>query len=247
MAKKQDEKAKKMEQHLLRTQFPMECQELPFEDLTSEEQNVVKKCIDHEDLTSDEFTLLKKTLQRYREAINTIKPSESLEVFEQTEDMILTEKDWLDIVDNKANRTLRVNVPFNEKWYPMEFEILPLDDSRVVSTLQTHIDLFKDYSQEEVTIWSKAQQGEPITREEQQLINKMNKEIEQKSSEDRISSMNNFLASQLRLPESTSDKETRLEFWAKFPFITKAAIMQKVEDKLGLTDQSNEKLFPDSK
>lgn len=246
MAKKQDEKAKKMEQHLLRTQFPMECQELPFEDLTSEEQNVVKKCIDHEDLTSDEFTLLKKTLQRYREAINTIRPSESLEVFEQTEDMILTEKDWLDIVDNKQNRMLRVNVPFNSRWYPMEFEILPLDDSRVVSTMQTHIDLFKGYSNEEISIWTRAQQGQAITKEEQQLINKMNKEIESKSSQDRIKSMNKFLAAQLRLPDSTSDIDVRVEFWEKFPFITKAAIMQKVEDHLGLTDQSNEKLFPDS-
>lgn len=247
MAKKQDEKAKKMEQHLLKTQFPMECQELPFDDLTREEQSVVQKCINHEDLSSDEFALLKRTLQRYREAINTIKPSESLEVFEQTEEMILTEQDWLNIVDNKENRILRVNVPFNEKWYPMEFEILPLDDSRVVSTLQTHIDLFKDYSKEEVTIWSRAQQGAPMSPEEMQIINKMNREIEEKSSQDRIASMNNFLAAQLRLPESTSDLETRREFWEKFPFITKAAIMQKVEDKLGLTDQSNEKLFPDSK
>ena len=224
----------------------MECQELPFDDLTPEEQSVVRKCIDHDDLSDDEFKLLKKTLQRYREAINTIKPSETLELLEETEEMILTEKDWLDIVDNKQNRMLRVNVPFNSKWYPMEFEILPLDDSRVVSTMQTHIDLFKGYSNEEISIWTRAQQGEKITNEEEQLISKMNKESEEKSSQDRIASMNKFLAAQLRLPDSTSDVDVRVEFWEKFPFITKAAIMQKVEDHLGLTNQSNEKLFPDS-
>ena len=83
-----------------------------------------------------------------------------------------------------------------------------------------------------------------ITPEEKQIVDKMTRDMEDKQSEDRIASMNNFLASQLRLPNSTSDKDKRLEFWQKFPFITKAAIMEKVENKLGLTEQKDEKLFP---
>lgn len=233
-----------MERYLLKTQFPLECEELPFDDLQPDEQIVVLKCKNHDDLNDDEFTLLKSTLQKYRKAIHELKPTETVEAFERTENMILTERDWLDIVDNKTNRMLLVNVPYNGEWYPMEFEILPLDDSRVVQTLQTHVELFKDYSRDEMLLWNKAQQGQVITPEEQQIVNKMNKEIEEKNSEDRITSMNHFLASQLRLPESTSDLDTRIEFWEKFPFVTKSAIMFKVEDRLGLTDQSNEKLFP---
>lgn len=241
-----EEKAQKMEQHLLKTQFPLECEDLPMGELSIEEQIVVSKCIHQDDLNDEEFKLLKKTLQKYRPAINKLRPSETVEAYEKTENIIHTESEWLDIVDNKFNRMLRVNVPYNGKWYGMEFEILPLDDSRVVSTLQTHVDLFKDYSKEEMIVWNKANQGQTITREEQQIVNKMNKEIEEKNSEDRIKAMNNFLASQLRLPDSTSDIETRVEFWEKFPFVAKSAIMFKVEDRLGLTDQSNEKLFPDS-
>lgn len=241
-----EEKIEKMEKHLLKTQFPLECEELPLDDLNLEEKMVVIKCMNHQDLTDDEFTLLKATLQRYREAINKHRPSETLEAYEKTTNMILTEKDWLNIVDNKQNRILRVNVPYNGEWYPMEFEILPLDDSRVVSTLQTHIDLFKDYSKDEMQLWNKAQQGQIISPEEQKIVEKMTKEIEDKNSEDRITSMNNFLAAQLRLPNSDSDMNVRLEFWEKFPFITKAAIMSKVEDRLGLTDQQDEKLFPTS-
>lgn len=238
------QKAEKMERHLLKTQFPMECEELPFDDLTPEEQIVVIKCKNHDDLTDNEFSLLKKTLVRYREGITKYRPSETVEAFERTENMILTEKEWLDIVDNQFQKNLRVNVPFNEQWYPMEFEILPLDDSRVVETLQTHVDLFKDYSREDMLVWTKAQQGSPISPEEEQIVRKMTQEIQDKSSDDRIKSMNHFLASQLRLPESTSDIEVRIEFWKKFPFIVKSAIMFKVEDRLGLTEQSNEKLFP---
>ena len=95
-------------------------------------------------------------------------------------------------------------------------------------------------------IWNKANQGQVISPEEKQIVDKMNKENEDKNSEDRITSMNNFLASQLRLPNSTSDIDTRREFWINFPFITKAAIMEKVNDRLGLTDQDNQKLFPTS-
>lgn len=239
-----DKKAAKMEKHLLKTTFPLECEELPFDELTEEEQSVVSKCMNHEDLTDDEFTLLKKTLQTYRKYIRKHKPTETVEAFEKTQNIIKTEADWLKLVDDKQNRILKVNVPFNGNWYPMEFEILPLDDSSVVSSLQQHVDLFKDYSKEEMKAFTKAQQGQTISPEEAKIVEKINKEIGEKNSEERIKTMNHFLASQLRLPESTSDVETRVEFWEKFPFITKAGIMAKVEDRLGLTDQSNEELFP---
>ena len=239
-----DKKAAKLEKHLLKTQFPEECKELPLDSLNHEEKIVVIKCMDHEELTDDEFTLLKKTLQKYRKAINKHKPSQTIEAVEKTEQMILTEEEWLNIVDDKTARILRVNVPYNGKWYPMEFEILPLDDSRVVSTLQTHLDLFKDYSKEELQVWNKAQQGQMVSPEEKQIVERITKEIEEKNSEDRITSMNKFLAAQLRLPNSTSDIDKRVEFWQKFPFVTKSSIMIKVEDRLGLTDQSDEKLFP---
>ena len=241
-----DAKAAMVEQELLKTQFPLECEEIPLESLNPTERKVVIKCMDRMDLTDEEFTLLKATLEKYRGAITKYRPTETIEAIEKTENMILTESDWLNIVNDKSNRMLNVNVPYNSQWYPMEFEILPLDDSRVVTTLQTHIELFKDYSKEEMRIWSKAQQGQTISPEEKQIVDRMTKEIEDKNSEDRISSMNNFLAAQLRLPNSTSDFNVRLEFWEKFPFITKAAIMAKVEDRLGLTDQDSEKLFPTS-
>jgi len=242
----EDAKAAMVEQELLKVQFPLECEEIPLESLTPEERKVVIKCMDRMTLTDEEFTLLKATLEKYRGAITKYRPTETLEALEKTENMILTESDWLNIVNDKSNRILKVNVPYNSQWYPMEFEILPLDDSRVVTTLQTHIELFKDYSKEEMKVWSKAQQGQTISPEEKQIVDRMTKEIEDKNSEDRISSMNNFLAAQLRLPNSASDFQVRLEFWEKFPFITKAAIMAKVEDRLGLTDQDSEKLFPTS-
>lgn len=242
----QEGNTERMERHLLKTRFPLECESIPLEALSPDEQSVVQKCINHEQINDDEFTLLKRTLAKYRPAIDKYNPQETIKAVEKTKKTILTEQAWLDIVDNKQNRLLKVNLPFNGEIYAMEFEILPLDDSRAVQTLQVHVDLFKDYSKDEMRLFTKAQQGEPLTREEQQIVSKMKEEIEEKSSEDRIQAMNKFLAAQTRLPESTSDLDKRIEFWAKFPFITKSAIMIKVEDRLGLSDQANEELFPDS-
>jgi hypothetical protein len=235
---------KKVEKQLLKTQFPKECEQIPLDALEEEEKNVVNKCLNHEEFNDEEFKLLKKTLVKYRKYIEKYDVEETIDATEKAKELILTEKDWLDLVDNTHN-ILKVNVPYNGNWYEMEFEVLPLIDSRVVSALQTHINVFKDYSQKELTLFQQAEKGKTLTPEEQAIVNKMMKEINERAGEDRIKSMNEFLAAQLKLPNSTENLETRKEFWSKFPFVTKSAIMLKVEDRLGLSEISNEQLFPD--
>lgn len=237
--------ATRLEKHLLKTQFPFECKELPLEQLNPDELKVVSKCISQKDLTDEEFVLLKKTLQRYREAINKHKPTQTIESVKQTVQIIRTEQDLLDILDNPINKTLKVNLPYNGQKYPMEFEILPVDDSRIVDYMQMNIDLFKDYNEDERQLFMKSQNGEKLSPEEVQIIDKMNKEINALASQEKSRVINGFLASQLRLPESSTDYKKREEFWDKFPFMEKWAIVTKVEEKLGLTEKSNEELFPD--
>ena len=238
------EKAAKMERHLLKTQFPMECQELPLEALNQEELIVVNKCMSYQELTDDEFTLLKATLQKYREIINTYKPTETIEAMEKTVQIIRTEQDLIDILDNPNNKILKVNLTYNNQVYPLEFEILPVDDSRIVDYMQMNIDLFKDYNEDEKQLFMKSQQGDELTPEEIAVVEKMNRELSEIASQEKTRLIDGFLASQLRLPESSQDYDKRKEFWKKFPFMEKWAIVQKVEEKLGLTEKSNEELFP---
>ena len=238
------EKAARMERHLLKTQFPMECQELPLEALSQEELIVVNKCMGHQELTDDEFTLLKATLQKYREIINTYKPTETIEAMEKTVQIIRTEQDLIDILDNPSNKILKVNLTYNNQLYPLEFEILPVDDSRIVDYMQMNIDLFKDYNEDEKQLFMKSQQGEELTPEEIAVVEKMNRELSEIASQEKTRLIDGFLASQLRLPESSQDYQKRKEFWNKFPFMEKWAIVQRVEEKLGLTEKSNKELFP---
>ena len=239
-----DEKAAKMERHLLKTQFPMECEEIPFDDQNQKEQKVVTKCINHEDLTDKEFTLLKKTLQKYREAIRKHKPQETLEAAEKTIQIIKTEQELLDILDDEKNKYLKVHLTYNHQVYELEFEILPVDDSRIVDYMQMNIDLFKDYTEDERKLFLKSQEGGKLTHEEQVIVEKLTNELNAIAGQEKSKMIDGFLASQLRLPNSSQDYNKRHEFWKKFPFLEKWAIVQKVEDRLGLTEKSNEKLFP---
>ena len=242
----QDEKAAMIEKELLRTQYPLECEELPLENLTHEEKIVVIKCMDHIELTDDEFTLLKATLQKYRKAITEYRPTETVEAMENTVQIIRTEKEFLDILNDESNKMLRVHLTYQGQLYEFNFEILPVDDSRIVDYMEMNIDLFKDYSEEERNLFSKAQRNqEDLSPEERAIIEKMTREINALASQEKAKLIDGFLASQLRLPESSQDYSDRLLFWKKFPFLEKWAVVGKVEDRLGLTETANEKLFPD--
>lgn len=241
-----DEKAAMVEKELLKTQFPLECEELPLESLTQEERIVVIKCMDHMALTDDEFVLLKATLEKYREYITKYRPTETVEAMENTIQIINTEQEFLDILNDESNKMLRVHLTYQGQVYEFNFEILPVDDSRIVDYMEMNIDLFKDYSNEEKQLFTKAQENkEELSSEEQAIIEKMTKEINAMAGQEKAKLIDGFLASQLRLPKSSQNYNDRLVFWKKFPFLEKWAVVGKVEDRLGLTETANEKLFPD--
>ena len=211
-----DEKAAKMEKHLLKTQYPLECEELPLEALTQEERIVVFKCMDYVELTDDEFTLLKKTLQKYRKYITKYRPTETIEAMENTVRIINTEKEFLDILNDESNKMLRVHLTYQGQVYEFNFEILPVDDSRIVDYMEMNIDLFKDYSEEDKLLFNKAQNNpQELSSEEKAVVEKMTKEINAMAGQEKAKLIDGFLASQLRLPESSQNYNDRLRFWKK--------------------------------
>lgn len=251
MSKKQNKKNSRkketiqVEKELSKTVWPLECEAIPLSELNTEEQDVVLKCIDHKNFTDGEFKLLKEVLARYRPYIDKHKPEETVEEFEEVKNLIQTEQDLLDILDNR-NNNLKVCLPIDGEEYEMEFEILPISDARIVDSLEFQINIFKDFSTTEKQVYHKAQKGQVVTKEEQAILNKIQEEIDSRAGEEANRMCGNLLANQLRLPNSTNDIEKRKEFWAKFPFNPKFSILYKVQDKLGLTEYSNEQLFPSS-
>lgn len=234
-----------IERSLLEEDFPKEAEQIIGVDgLSSYEIKLLNKCINHNPISDEEFKDLKKLLNDYRPYLEKYKPAETLEAVDKTVRSIKTEKDFLDMVENVDN-ILKINIPFRGEYYPVELEILPLDDSRMIKTLSNHVDLFKGFEAEDILLFNDAQQGKELSEEEQAIVNKMNEEINERASENRMEQIDNLLASQTRLKDSDADYETRLEFWQKFNFQAKFAIYFKVEDRLGLNEDVTNKLFRD--
>lgn len=241
-----DDDLQDMEKELYYTVWSEECKSIPLEKLSKKEQKVISKCIDHAEVNENEFKLLKRTLQKYRPYINKHKPQEAVREYDDVKNIIQTEQDLLDILDNRNNKLI-VCLPLDGKEYNLEFEILPIEDARIVETLEFQVSMFQDFTRKEQEVYYKANSGQTITPEEKNILDKIQKEINEKAGEEANEVCNNLLANQLRLPESSDDLEKRKEFWSKFPFNPKFSIFYKVQEKLGLTDYSNEKLFPVSK
>lgn len=234
-----------IERSLLDEEFPKEAEQIIGVDgLSSYEIKLLNKCINHNPISDEEFKDLKKLLNDYRPYLEKYKPAETLEAVDKTVRSIKTEKDFLDMVENVDN-ILKINIPFRGEYYPVELEILPLDDSRMIKTLSNHVDLFKGFEAEDILLFNDAQQGKELSKEEQAIVDKMNNEINERASENRMEQIDNLLASQTRLKDSDADYETRLEFWQKFNFQAKFAIYFKVEDRLGLNEDVTNKLFRD--
>lgn len=236
---------KSIERSLLKEKFPGEAKQIIGVDgLSDYETKLLNKCINHNPINEEEFTDLKRLLNDYRPYLNKYKPEETLEAIDKTKRIIQTEQDFLDMVDNTHNE-LHINIPFQGELYPVTLEILPLSDSSAIKALSHHIDLFNEYNPDDILTFNKAQEGEELNPKEQALVDKMTKEIEDKASENRIVTTNEFLASQTRLKGSNADYNTRLRFWQKFNFAAKFAISFRVEEILGLKEDITESLFRD--
>lgn len=233
-----------IEKELLKTRYPLECESLPLASLNSEEQRVVSKCINGEEFNDADFSLLKQTLQKYRKVINEYQPDETVNDIEQTIKIIKTEKDLLDLLDAPERRKLLVHLPIGDQTVSLDFDVKPLDDSRVVESLQAQLDLFRDFTQSEKETYTRAQAGQTLTPEEASVVKNMETKINEMVSEHNEEICNKLLANQLRLPESSQSYEDRLYFWKRFPFTAKFSIFTKVQYMLGLTEQNNEELFP---
>ena len=237
-----------LERDLLRTSWVKEAELIqnyvPEEDLTKNQQKLLQKCIGKEEFTDKQLADLKQILVKYRKILQKINPQETIDSVEKSIQMMQTEADFINLMNNDEQKRLLVNINTYSGKVGFDFIILPISDSRVIETLEMQVDLFRDYSIDEQLIYGKASQGEQLTLEEQKIYNRMSKEILEKQSTERIKSMDTFLANQLTLENSNSTFEERVKFWEVFPFTSKVGVFVRVQDMLGLSETKNSELFP---
>ncbi len=229
--------------------LPQDLKQIPIEVLDENAQILVERVEAGETLIDDEYAEVRKILKEYRPYIEKYKPVETVKAYEKFEENLTTERELLDILDYDAGgTTLHMRLPVHGKEYKdLYFKIRPLNDSRAIKFSENHIDLFKDLKPNQRRIYEKNARGEPISKEEADILNSINDKIVENRIEQKAELINELLAFQVTPPDFDGDIEKRKDFWENsFPFNAKVSLFMKVESILGLTDEFNEKLFPDS-
>ena len=213
-----------LEKTLLKTTWVTEAELIkkyvPEEDLTKPQLKLIEKCINKEEFTDKQFQDLKIVLNKYRLLLQKLNPEESLKSIDDAVQLIQSEQAFLDLMDTEEEKYLTVHLPSPKgNMLEFEFEVLPITDSRVVESLELQIDLFRDFSLEETATYASASQKNinERTPTEQKILDKMNKMLSEKLGRQKLQSVDNFLANQLKLKDSESDLDMRKEFWKRFP------------------------------
>ncbi|WP_458455202.1 hypothetical protein [Methanobrevibacter sp.] len=235
-----------LEKKLLKTTWVDEAELIqkyvPSEDLTKNQQKLLQKCINKEEFTDKQFSDLKILLNKYRALLQKLRPDDTIQNVEDAVQLIQTEADFIEMMSAERNLLVHINTRQGKKGF--EFTVLPINDSRIIDSLDMQIDLFRDFSVEEQMIYSKSTMGQELTPEEQRIYNRMNQEIIEKQSTERIKTINSFLANQLIIKGSDATVEQRERFWELFPFNSKIGVFIRVQDMLGLSETKNSELFP---
>ena len=144
-------------QLLSKTKWRIEALQIPMEDVICEkEQKILQKCIDREDLTDKQLDALEDILARYRPAINEIQPIKTMDTYQSNIEYVEDEHAFLELLDNEArNQTLTMYYPLLDgREAKLELAVKPITDAKAVMDVGENLDLFKDYTQEEIEIYN---------------------------------------------------------------------------------------------
>lgn len=238
-----DDGSKNIEQFWVKHTLPREVETLPYEILTKEEQHIIDKVRNGEELSQEEIDLIKQTRKEYEEPLKKYDANNIIESNQILEETIATEQDLLDFVYGDNDMTIKMNLPLKTGTKLFTFNVKPLDDSRAVQFLEQHIDIFRDISDEERKVFEKNNNGEALNPTEEKVLKHINEKISKNQSRSQVENITTLLSSQIEEPTSL-DQKGKEDFWNNFPFLIRVQLYSKVMEKLGLTQQFNDDLFP---
>lgn len=237
-----NEGSKAIEEFWIKNRLPKEVESLPYDLLTPNEQEIIDKVKNGDDLTDDEIKIIKKLRIDYDEPLKKYNANEIIKSNEMLNETLGTEQELLEFVYNKEPPVIKIQLPINGVYKQFNFTVKPLDDSNAVKFLEPHVDIFKDLSDEERKIYKKNQDDQELNIKEQKVLQHIQDKINQNQSRSQIENITELLASQIEEPTSLSFEEKKV-FWSNFNFVARVQIYSKVLEKLGLTEEFNDKLF----
>ena len=235
---------KAIEEFWIKNRLPKEVESLPYDILSKDEQYIIDKVKNGEELTEDEVATIKKIRMEYEEPLRKYNATEIVKSNELLNETLGTEQELLEFVYNKEPPIIKVQLPINGVYKQFNFTVKPLDDSNAVKFLEPHVDIFKDLSDEERKIYNKNQNNQELNSKEEKVLQHIQNKINENQSRSQIENITELLATQVEEPKSLSFEE-KIGFWSNFNFVARVQIYSKVLQKLGLTEEFNDKLFLD--
>ena len=238
------EGSKAIEEFWVTHRLPKEVESLPYDLLTGKEQYIIDKVKNGENLTDDEIATIKKLRIEYEEPLKKYNADEIIKSNEILNETLGTEQELLEFVYNKEPPIIKIQLPIDGEYKQFNFTVKPLDDSNAVKFLEPHVDIFKDLSDEERKIYKKNQDNQSLNSKEEKVLQHIQDKISRNQSRSQMENITELLASQVEEPVSLSFEEKKL-FWSNFNFVARVQIYSKVLEKLGLTEEFNDRLFLD--
>lgn len=236
-------------QLLARTRWRIEAMQIPLEDVACDKQKkVLVKCINREELTPRELEALEEILAQYRPAINEIQPMQTMENYTDNIEYIEDEHAFLDLLDREAQeQTLTMYYPLmTGKEAKLELTVKPVTDAKAVMDVGEQLDLFKDYTEDEIQIFNDAQLGKQQTPEEAAIARRLQTEIATVNA-DRIKDVAvEFLALQTTFKGRDSSYEAMKNIYNRMQVGYLLLLFQKVKDMTHMDDVDTEKIFRQS-
>lgn len=238
------EERSSIEKFYIEKRLPKEVETLPYDLLEEEDQRIIDKIRAKEELSDYEVSRIKQTRMEYDDALKKYDANEIIKSNDLLNEMVATEQDLLDLVYNKQDIVIKMRLPVGDTEKIFKFTVLPLTDSRAVTMLEPHLDIFRDLSNEEKKIYQKNADGQNLSQKEMDILQHINEKIEENRTRSQIDEVSNFLAYQVKEPNGMSIEE-KIDYWNNFNFIYRMALYGEVMKKVGLTTEFNDNLFQD--
>ena len=217
---------------------------VPQKKLSDKQKKLVERVFsDKNDFSESEMDTLAGIIKKYGKTVKDINASELIKNQESIIDTIQTEHALLDLLEKEQkDQYLTVDIPLKDGKHRVNFKVLPISDSRALTSLEAHTNLFNDFTIKEKDIFNRGQQSN-LSEDELDVYNHLLDRLNDNALSNSETMIIELLSHQLQIG-NTLDVETNRRIWERMPFNVKMAVFIRVEEMLGLKDFQTEELFP---
>ena len=238
----------RISQELLETEYYEQAKILNKLDIPHSEATLISKYLEVYPnmhlLSDEEVEQVVEVISSYVPSIRKHKPQEMLHNYEENTQTINAYEQFMQLTD-KSNQitTIPFSYTMGKQTIDTEFDVYPITDNQAVLDISTELELFKDFTEKEMLIYNKNQQGNNLSREEQIILNSVNKRIQEKTIQQSIPIITEFLSIQLQFKGCNVSRDEMRTALRRIPIKDLLRLYEEVEKILGLDNVTEVEVF----